>query len=217
MRGAAARAVVARTTPALRAGSRCLQARVEQVEQHAHRAALGNGQGGFLLLNNRRIKLRGASIHEDFPGRGAALTPADMDTIVRELKELGANVTRSHYVLSEGLLQRLDRAGSWSGTRRPFWQRDRRRRAARRRRATARMRCARSRGTVVAARNHPSVIIHSVANELAFKADRKPETRRFTARRAKAAREPRPHPPDRHRYQGRAPDTASSSPTGAST
>ena len=34
---------------------------------------------GHLWLNNRRIQLRGASIHEDMPGSGAALTGADMD------------------------------------------------------------------------------------------------------------------------------------------
>ena len=49
---------------------------------------------GRLLLNNREIKLAGASIHEDMPGSGAALSGADMDRIVADLKELGANVTR---------------------------------------------------------------------------------------------------------------------------
>jgi hypothetical protein len=37
---------------------------------------------GHLFLNNRRIQFRGASIHEDMPGSGAALTAADMDRIV---------------------------------------------------------------------------------------------------------------------------------------
>ena len=47
-----------------------------------------------------------------------------MDTIVRELKELGANVTRSHYVLSEAMLSRLDRAGILVWNQAPVWQRD---------------------------------------------------------------------------------------------
>ena len=41
----------------------------------------------------------GAAIQEDFPG-GAALTPADNDEIVAELKRLGANATRAHYPLT---------------------------------------------------------------------------------------------------------------------
>ena len=79
---------------------------------------------GLLYLNNRQINLRGASMHEDMPGRGAAINGADMDTAVRELKELGANVTRAHYVLSEGLLNRLDRAGIMVWNQAPVWQRD---------------------------------------------------------------------------------------------
>ena len=77
-----------------------------------------------LYLNNRRVELRGASIHEDMPGHGAALTGADMDTIVQELKDLGANITRSHYLLAEGLLKRLDRAGILVWNEAPIWQRD---------------------------------------------------------------------------------------------
>ena len=66
---------------------------------------------GHLWLNNRRIQLRGASIHEDMPGSGAALTGADMDRIVADLKDLGANVTRAHYLMNDRLLSRFDRAG----------------------------------------------------------------------------------------------------------
>ena len=60
---------------------------------------------GLLYLNNRRIQLRGASIHEDMPGHGAALTGADNARIVADLQSLGANVTRAHYLLNEDLLQ----------------------------------------------------------------------------------------------------------------
>jgi len=133
---------------------------------------------GFLYLNNRQIQLRGASIHEDFPGQGAALNGYAMDTTVRELKELGANVTRSHYALSEGLLRRLDRAGIMVWNQAPVWQRDRRPSllASTRDRRYA---VAQVAGTVKAARNHPSVITHSVANELAVRPDLQRPTRRF--------------------------------------
>jgi beta-glucuronidase len=133
---------------------------------------------GHLWLNNRRIQLRGASIHEDMPGSGAALTGADMDRIVADLKDLGANVTRAHYLLNDRLLDRLDRAGIMVWNEAPIWQRDagahllwqprERERALR----TVRR-------TVTAARSHPSVLTHSVANELTFTPDAKPGTRRF--------------------------------------
>ena len=133
---------------------------------------------GIVRLNNRPINLRGASIHEDAPGRGAALTGYDMDTTVRELKELGANVTRAHYVLSEGLLRRFDEAGILVYNQAPIWQRDHGANLLRtsldRSRAVAQVR-----RTVLAGRGHASVIVQSVANELTFTPDRRPASRRF--------------------------------------
>jgi beta-galactosidase len=139
-----------------------------------------------LYLNNRRIQFRGASIHEDMPGSGAALTNADMDRIVADLKDLGANITRAHYLLNDRLLSRLDRAGIMVWSQAPIWQRDAGARLLRlpneRRRAVVTVR-----KTVTEARNHPSVLTHSVANELSFTPDRKPATRKFLlAARAEA-------------------------------
>ena len=145
-------------------------------------------KGSQLYLNNRPIQIRGASIHDDFSGQGAALNGPAMDTTVRELKELGANVTRSHYVLSQAMLRRLDRAGILVWNQAPVWQRDHGANLLRipieRRRALAQVK-----RTVLAARNHPSVITHSVANELTFTPDRKPGTRRFLLSAAKTTRD----------------------------
>ena len=66
---------------------------------------------GLLYLNGRRLWLHGAAIHEDVAGRGAALSDGDIDTIVSELRSLGANITRAHYLLSPRLLDALDAAG----------------------------------------------------------------------------------------------------------
>jgi len=143
---------------------------------------------GLLFLNNRQLNVRGASMHEDMPGRGAAITAADMDTMVRELKQVGANLTRSHYVLSDELLSRLDRAGVMVWNQAPVWQRDHGANLLRFKLDRARA-VAQVERTVKAARNHPSVITHSVANELTFTPDRKPTTRRFLITASERARD----------------------------
>jgi hypothetical protein len=152
--------------------------RVVQVERRRVGLRSVTVKGGRLYLNNRRIQLRGASIHEDMPGSGAALTGADMDRIVADLKALGANVTRAHYLLNDALLSRLDRAGIMVWSQAPIWQRDAGAhllwQPRERERALETVR-----RTVSAARSHPSVLTHSVANELSFTPDRYPGTRRF--------------------------------------
>ena len=143
---------------------------------------------GELRLNNRPINIRGGSIHEDMPGHGAALTASDMDTIVRELKEVGANTTRAHYLMNEGLLERFDKAGIMVWNQAPIWQRDHGANLLQygneRKRAMAQME-----RTVMGARNHPSVITHSVSNELSFTPDRKAGTRRYLIDASEKARD----------------------------
>jgi beta-galactosidase/beta-glucuronidase len=74
-------------------------------------------RGGRVYLNGRRLRLHGASLQEDAPGHGDALTASDEDTFVKELKAIGANGVRSQHPLTPGLLDRLDAAGVlvWQG------------------------------------------------------------------------------------------------------
>ena len=131
--------------------------------------------GGKLQLNGRELRLRGASVQEDLPGRGAALTDADVERIVQDLKDLGANVTRAHYTLDERLLSALDRAGIMVWSQAPVYQ------------STSRLNDQATRETalrsnqraVMASRNHPSVIVHSVANELSAQVDKFPGAVQF--------------------------------------
>jgi beta-glucuronidase len=122
---------------------------------------------GMLRLNGRVLDLRGAAVQEDIPGRGAALTDGDVENIVRELKALGVNVTRSHYLLDPRLLDRFDEEGILVWSQAPVYHRD----------AQLKTPGERSyelgvvRNTILAARNHPSVITHSVANELTAQPD----------------------------------------------
>jgi beta-galactosidase len=157
--------------------------RVQQVERRRVGLRSVEVKGGVLYLNNRRIKLAGTSIHEDMPGSGAALTEADMDRIVADLEEIGANVTRTHYVLNDRLLSKLDRAGIMVWNQAPIWQRDRGanvlRQPLQRHRAYVTVK-----RTVIAARSHPSVITHSVANELWSRPDERPGVTRLYLHRA---------------------------------
>jgi hypothetical protein len=143
---------------------------------------------GALFLNNRRIQLRGASIHEDMPGRGAALNDSDMARIVEDLRAVGANVTRAHYLMNDRLLSRLDRAGIMVWNQAPIWQRDHGANLLRSPRHRSRALLT-VRRTVREARSHPSVITHSVANELSFTPDSKPGTRRFLTAAQQYARD----------------------------
>jgi Glycosyl hydrolases family 2, TIM barrel domain/Glycosyl hydrolases family 2, sugar binding domain/Glycosyl hydrolases family 2 len=73
--------------------------------------------GGRMYLNGQRLQLHGASIQEDALGHGDALTPGNENTIVGELRAIGANAVRAQHPLYPGLLERLDAAGIvvWQG------------------------------------------------------------------------------------------------------
>jgi len=121
--------------------------------------------GTRLELNGRPLVLRGASLHEDVPGRGDALRPADQARLVGELRRLGANATRAQHPLSPALLERLDAAGIlvWQGvgpvdapgawtSRGPGGLRQARERV---------------RATLEQAQTHPSILAWNLVNEVA--------------------------------------------------
>jgi len=68
-------------------------------------------RGGQVFLNGELLKLHGASIQEDAIGHGDALTAADENGIVSELKQIDANSVRVQHPLDPALLERLDAAG----------------------------------------------------------------------------------------------------------
>ena len=80
------------------------------VEGRPARAALG--AAGACCSTARPLVLRGASIQEDAPGRGDALTPGRHGRDRRAAcSAIGANATRSQHPLNPALLERLDAAG----------------------------------------------------------------------------------------------------------
>jgi beta-galactosidase/beta-glucuronidase len=117
---------------------------------------------GRMLLNGRHLKLRGASLHEEDATRGAALLPDDIRANFALLRDLGANMTRSHYPMHPLALELADRYGIvvWSEV--PVYQmRDQLfRSAAVRHRAVQAVR-----DMVNRDRSHPSVIVWSLGNE----------------------------------------------------
>lgn len=146
---------------------------------------------GHFYLNDERTKLYGAAIQEDFPGRGAALTPEDNDEIVAELKNLGANTTRAHYPLNEDLLSKFDAAGIMVWNEAPIYHQNQELNRPEGRNAAL----ATVRGTILATRSHPSVIVNSVANEPVANPDSYPATSLWLRQAARLARKLDPSRP----------------------
>jgi hypothetical protein len=121
--------------------------------------------GPRLFLNGKRIFMRGASVHEDVRGRGDALTAADMDALVNDLKSIGANATRSQHPLNPAMLERLDAAGImvWQGIG-PVDAPGNWTSKTPRLRAQGRMRV---RKNYFQAQTHPSIVAWNLANEVA--------------------------------------------------
>ena len=156
---------------------------------------------GVLYLNGRRVWLRGASIHEDLQGVGAALSDGDIDTIVSELRSVGANITRAHYLLSPRLLDALDAAGIMVWAQPPVDHADPVLRTSAGRAAAL----AELRSTLIGDRNHASVIIDSVGNELTPTPDSTPGTRAYLNQAIPLARQLNPGVPvalDTYCYPG---------------
>ena len=93
----------------------------------AYRASFGVRKidprpGGVILLNGKRLNLRGASVMEDDAKEGGALSAGTRTLLLNRLKSLGATITRSQFPVHPAFLEALDRAGImyWSDT--PVWQ-----------------------------------------------------------------------------------------------
>lgn len=132
-------------------------------------------RNGLLYLNDRQLDVRGASIEEDVPGHGPVLDSGDIRKVIAQLHALHANITRAQYPLEPALLDQLDRAGILLWSQAPIYHRDELLQTPAQRDAAL----ATLRGTLLATRNHPSVIAQSVANELSPTPDQAPATRAY--------------------------------------
>jgi beta-galactosidase/beta-glucuronidase len=117
---------------------------------------------GRLELNYRPVALHGASMHEDDPVLGAALSTDVIRQNIDMLRDLGANMTRSHYPLHPLTLELADRYGIAVWSEIPVYQmQDMLFRNDRVRDQSQRM----LRDLIRRDRNHPSVFVWSVGNE----------------------------------------------------
>lgn len=122
---------------------------------------LGDGR---VMLNGRRLYLRGISFHEDDARVGSAWRAPQLRDLLRRVDQLGATVVRSHYPLHPHPMEALDRRGVmvWDAAPVNLVQNDRWE-LARVRRAAVRV----NEEMVLRDRGHPSVLAFSVADELA--------------------------------------------------
>jgi beta-glucuronidase len=130
---------------------------------HTGLRLLGQRPGGRMTMNGLALNLRGAAVHEQTPTRGAALLPADHARQIAMLRNLGADVTRSHYPLSEDFLERADRAGIAVWEEIPFYQLSE---SAMRDPAVRRKGLEYLAAAIRRDQNHPSVVAWSIGNEL---------------------------------------------------
>lgn len=118
---------------------------------------------GVLLLNGRPLRLRGVGIHEDSPRSGSALSGAQRLELMQAVADSGSKLIRAHYPLHPQFLEMADRMGIfvWSEipvyTIRSFYLR---------KRETRRLAVRYLVTNIRENRNHPSVLVWSIGNEL---------------------------------------------------
>ena len=117
---------------------------------------------GRLLLNGLPVNLRGVAVHDDMPGKGPALSEADRVQLIRQIKDSGSTLVRSHYPLSPAFQELADQAGLLIWSEVPVYRMNTGYLFASTRRAAVDL----VRTNVLDGENHPSVMIWSIGNEL---------------------------------------------------
>lgn len=123
------------------------------------------GRGGQLLLNGQTVRFRGVAVHEDTIARGSAMNNDDRAKLMNLARDSGSTLVRSHYPLHPQFQQLADRAGIllWSEIPSTYQlSEDDLGRPAFRTLALQELR-----EDLLANRNHPSVAVWSVGNEMA--------------------------------------------------
>jgi beta-glucuronidase len=124
---------------------------------------------GTLLLNGRRLNFRGVGLIEDSRQLGGAIDEATERRYIAEIKEVGATAVRSQYPLDQQLEELADENGIMLWSEIPVDQVPSRYLAIGSVRSRA---LGELRANILANSSHPSIVIWSIANELAPEPDR---------------------------------------------
>jgi beta-glucuronidase len=119
---------------------------------------------GALLLNGRRLNFRGVGLVEDSKQLGAALNDATERRLVAQAKDLGATAIRSQYPLDQHLEELADENGLMLWSEIPVDKIPPRYLAISSVRDDA---IAKLRENILTNSSHPSIVVWSIANELA--------------------------------------------------
>src|SRR5215207_3281092 len=121
---------------------------------------------GLLTLNGKVLNLRGFGLHEDNIVTGQAVTNALRDNYSRWTKDMGGSIIRGHYPPSPYLIEQADKNGVMIYSEIPVWsvesiylQRDSVRAAA----------LDQLRENIAINKDHPSILVWSIGNELTSK------------------------------------------------
>ena len=89
---------------------------------HAGIRSVRVSSDGRVIFNGRPVTLRGASLHEDDPLVGSAMTPELRTELFTTLEDLGATITRAHYPVHPHFMEMADRAGILFWSQVPMYQ-----------------------------------------------------------------------------------------------
>lgn len=127
-------------------------------------------RAGQLVLNGQTVRFRGVAIHEDTLARGSALSNEDRAKVAELVHDTGSTLVRSHYPLHPQFQELADREGIllWSEIPSTYQlpETDLGRSVFRR------LALQELREDVLANRNHPSIAVWSVGNEMASNSGR---------------------------------------------
>jgi beta-glucuronidase len=118
---------------------------------------------GRLFLNGHAVHMRGVGLHEDDPVMGFAINSARRKQIVNQARELGATVLRTHYPLHPEIHELADKLGLMIWSEIPVYAL----KTSQLKRLDVRKLAAHEvEENIIENRNHPSVFVWSIGNEL---------------------------------------------------
>jgi beta-glucuronidase len=152
---------------------------------------------GHLLLNGKRLNIRGLGLHEDSKEKGFAVGNDLREKLVDEAKQLGATTIRTHYPMHPYTHELADRKGLLIWSEIPVYAVKTRYLVKRTVRELAAKELTKNIETFG---NHPSVLLWSIANELSSRPWARAEP--IHPARGRPGQAARPVAPRRHRGGG---------------